>query len=209
MRTGDSVPRQLAPSGPEGKSARVMGRRGNAFWTRLNEHAKTAYGWEHIDLSHEYYATFVDHPWGAFDVHYTLDYYRRFQAELHRLALHDELPPELSARVDAVADAAAQRIHDELAWWRAADRAEARAAEEAQRPRWRRILKPGLAVSAPPRPSGPGADRVLLDGLRGDLDDETWARVAELSQSADDHVAWIREVREARAARRRSKAATG
>ncbi len=209
LRAGDSLPRQLAPAGPEGRAARAMGRRGNAFWTRLNEHAKTAYGWEHIDLSHEYYATFVDHPWGAFDVHYTLDYYRRFQAELHRLALHDELPAELSAQVDAVADAAAQRIHDELAWWRAADRAEARAAEEAQRPRWRRILKPGPGVSVPPRPSEPGADRVLLDGLRGALDEETWGRVAELSESADDHVAWIREVREARAAGRRAKAAKG
>ncbi len=201
LRSGKSVPSPLGPGGREGKAARVEARQGNAFWKRLNEHARTSYGWEHIDLSDEYYVTFPEHPWGAFDVHYTMDYYRRFQAEMHHLALREELPADLAARVDAVSEAAAHRVRDELAWWRAADRQRARAAKEAARPRWRRMLRPGPREALPARPRVPGDDHVQLAGLRHALDDETWERVAELPRSADEHVAWIREVEEARAAR--------
>ncbi len=210
LESGESVPRPFGPTGAAGKAARAEARRANAFWRRLNDHAKTAYGWEHIDLSGEYYVTFPEHPWGPFDVHYTMDYYRRFQAELHRLALREELPAELAARVDSVAEAAARRIQDELAWWRAAKRQRARAAAEAARPRWRRMLRPGPRASLPARPTAPGDDHVLLEGLRDALDEATWERVAELSRSADEHVAWIRGVGEARAARaalRRSESA--
>jgi hypothetical protein len=201
LRSGKRVPSPLGPAGRQGKAARAEARQGNAFWKRLNEHARTSYGWEHIDLSGEYYATFPEHPWGAFEVHYTMDYYRRFQAEMHHLALREELPADLSARVDAVSDAAAHRIQDELAWWRAAERQRARAAKEAARPRWRRMLRPGPRETLPARPGVPGDDHVQLAGLRDALDEETWERVAELPRSADDHVAWIREVEEARAAR--------
>lgn len=207
LRPGKGVPGPLGPAGVDAKTARVEAKKANAFWTRLNDHARSAYGWEHIDLSGEYYVTFPEHPWGSFEVHYTLDYYRRFQAELHRLALREELPAELAAQVDEVADAAHRRIQDELAWWRAAHRQRARAAKEAARPRLRRMLRPGPRAALPARPPEPGEDHVRLEGLRDALDDATWERVAELPRSADEHVAWIREIGEARAALKRSASA--
>jgi hypothetical protein len=207
LRSDEGAPGPLGPAGRPGKAARIEARKGNAFWRRLNEHARSAYGWEHINLSDEYYVTFAEHPWGSFDVHYTMDYYRRFQAELHRLALREELPAELATRVDAVAEAAAQRIQDELAWWRAADRQEPRPVEEAARPRWRRILRPAPAETVPAGPSDAGEDRARLAELREVLDEETWERVAELPRSADEHLALIRQIGEARAALRRSASA--
>jgi hypothetical protein len=63
------------------------------------------------------------------------------------------------------------------------------------------MLRPGPRETLPARPGVPGDDHVQLAGLRDALDEETWERVAELPRSADDHVAWIREVEEARAAR--------
>ena len=207
LRPGKRVPGRLGGTSDKGKAARREAKQGSAFWARLNQHARTAYGWEHIDLSREYYATFTEHPWGAFDVHYTMDYYRRFQAELHRLALRAELPGDLADRVDAVANAAAKRIRRELAWCRAMERHEAEVAESAARPLWRRVLQRAPQGEPPARPSGPGRDHVLLARLRDDLDADTWARVAELTSSADEHVAWIREIYEARAELRRAKAA--
>ena len=201
LRSGKSVPSPLGPGGREGKAARVEARQGNAFWKRLNEHARTSYGWEHIDLSDEYYVTFPEHPWGAFDVHYTMDYYRRFQAEMHHLALREELPADLAARVDAVSEAAAHRVRDELAWWRAADRQRARAP---RRPRVRagagccgpdlaRLSRRGRACPATTTCSsrGCGTPSTMRPG-------SGWL---QLPRSADEHVAWIREVEEARAAR--------
>ncbi len=91
-----------------------------------------------------------------------MDYYRRFQAEMHHLALREELPADLAARVDAVSDAATHRIQDELAWWRASERERARAAKEAARPRWRRMLRPGPRDTLPVRPGEPGDDHVQL-----------------------------------------------
>lgn len=201
LRPGRSIPGPLGPAGAEGRPLRVEARRGSAFWARLNAHARTAYGWEGIDLSDEWYVTFAEHPWGAFEVHYTLDYYHRFQAELHRLALHDELSPGLAARVDAVADAASGRVRGELAWWRARDAQRARDRAEAKRPRWKRTLKPAPQVTLPPRPADPGEDHALLAALKGELDDSAWQRVAELTRSADEHVAWLRSVGEAKDAK--------
>jgi hypothetical protein len=181
LRSDEGAPGLLGPAGRPGKAARIEARKGNAFWRRLNEHARSAYGWEHINLSDEYYVTFAEHPWGSFDVHYTMDYYRRFQAELHRLALREELPAELATRVDAVAEAAAQRIQDEL--------------------------RPAPAETVPAGPSDAGEDRARLAELREVLDEETWERVAELPRSADEHLALIRQIGEARAALRRSASA--
>lgn len=186
LRAGQDVPTPLGPPGRKGKPARVGIRRGNRFWARLNEHARTAYGWDHVDLSRERFATFADHPWGPFEVHYTMDYYRRFQAELHRVVLREQLPAELAARVDAVAEASARRIQVELG--------AAPPEEEAAAPRWRRLL------GRSPRDAGLTADRRLLESLRGDLDEDAWTRVAQLPESADERIAWLRAVREAQEA---------
>jgi hypothetical protein len=50
---------------------------------------------------------------------------------------------------------------------------------------------------------------VLLADLRGTLDEETWQRVAQLVESADERIAWIRGVREAKQARKADPATSG
>lgn len=196
VRAGVQVPEPLAPKGK-------AGRRANAFWSRLNAHARSAYGWDHIDLGGESYASFTEHPWGAFAVHYTMDYYHRFLSELNRLSLHDELPVELAERVDAVGEAASRRVREELAHWR---RLNKRLAESEQRPPrgLRRLRGSSSDVGGKRPPPASGEDHRLLAGLRDELDEATFERVEQLPRSADEHVAWIRSVWEPRIALRRS-----
>lgn len=195
MEPGRDVPARMQL---KGKPPRAEGVAGSRFWARLNDHATSAYGWETIDLRDEWYVSFTDHPWGAFAVHYTLDYYHRFQAELHRLALRSELPDDLAARVDGVAEAAARRVREELAFWRDAERRVAEPATGGRLGRLGRLVRrePRLDLSRPPL--GEGEDHRLMTELRGKLDDEAWERVAQLPRSADEHVAWLREVWEPR-----------
>jgi hypothetical protein len=75
----------------------------NELWSRLDEHAVTTYGWDSIDLRDEGYVTHAEHPWGPFYVHYTMDYYPRFLAELDLIDLRDSLDPDTRARVEAIA----------------------------------------------------------------------------------------------------------
>jgi hypothetical protein len=199
MKPDEPLP---APLGPQGKAA----RRANVFWSRLNAHARDAYGWEHIDLGGEWYTSFTEHPWGPFAVHYTMDYYHRFLAELNRLSLHIDLPDELAERVDAVGQAASRRVREELDHWRSLDK---RLSEGDQSPRrgLRRLLgrSSGTVPERPPLASG--EDHRLLAALRDELDEATFERVEQLPLSADEHVAWIRSVWEPKIALRRSGAA--
>lgn len=193
--------------GPDGPKARTQARRANAYWARLNQHAVTAYGWEGIDLGDEWYVSFSDHPWGPFAVHYTMDYYHRFLAELQRLVLRAE-QPALAARVDELAEAAADRVRAELEHWQAVARAE----ETDGRPRtgWRRLVRRTPAPADLTRPDpATGADHELLARLRADVDDATYERLAQLPRSADEHVAFLREVWTARVELRRAEAARG
>jgi len=77
----------------------------NALWRRLDDHARSTYGWDAIDLRDEGYLTCADHPWGPFYVHYTLDYYHRFLAELDLIDLRGRLDPEDLALVEGIAAA--------------------------------------------------------------------------------------------------------
>lgn len=61
--------------------------RANQWWARLDDYAIESTGFSAIDLTDREYATFDAHPWGAFYVHYTLDYYADFLAALHRIHL--------------------------------------------------------------------------------------------------------------------------
>lgn len=189
MEQGQREPSRMRP---KGKPPRAEGRAGNRFWARLNEHARSAYGWESIDLRDEWYVTFTEHPWGPFPVHYTMDYYHRFQAELHRLVLQRELTADLAARIDAVAEAASARVRTELACLRSAEQ-RGRAKSGPMRRlghRTRRSPRTDLA-----RPALGGAeDHRLLDELALDLHQDDWDRVAELPRSADEHVTWLRRV---------------
>lgn len=160
-----------------------LATRGNGVWERLQTHACEAYSWESIDLHDEWYPTFPDHPWGAFDVHYSLDYYPRFLAELHRLVLRRELPPATAERVDAVGDAAHTRILEELAHWRSV-----REAPPAPTSWWRRRRE-----SSPPA-WGVGPHHELLRDLLPELDGDAGERVSQLVTTADEHISTIRRI---------------
>lgn len=206
MEEGRQLPSVL---GPRGKPARARARRANQFWKRINDHAATAYGWRHIDLREEWYVSFAEHPWGPFEVHYTMDYYHRFQAEMHRLTLRDELAGDLAARVDEVADASAARVREELAHWRRLGQQLDAQDDRPPAAPWRRLLgRPRRRVGSRP-PLGTGEDHDLLATLGGELDTDAHERVAQLPSSADEHVAWIREVWERRLAVRGSAAQSG
>ncbi|GAA4814490.1 DUF6270 domain-containing protein [Nocardioides caeni] len=194
----------VAPTGFGPPKRQRAARAGSRFWRRLNEHARTAYGWESIDLGAERYVTFADHPWGAMEVHYTMDYYPRFLAELHRIALRTDPEvagdPAIAATIDEIATAAAARVRAEVDWWRGEDEVRAHAAAEAARPRWKRLLRPAPKVARPPEPTGDRPDDTLLAGLRDRVSPATYERVEALSTSADGHIAWLRETGTARLA---------
>jgi hypothetical protein len=82
---------------------RVDEARANERWARLDDHAISTYGWDAIDLRGEGYTSYAEHPWKAFYVHYTPDYYHRFLSELHVLDLTDRVDPETLERVRSVA----------------------------------------------------------------------------------------------------------
>lgn len=177
------------PFGKRGR--RAAARRRTRFWRRLHHHAREAYGWDQIDLGPEHYATFDEHPWGAMEVHYTLDYYPRFLAELHHVVLRHELPADLAAEVDAISAAAGERVRREVAWWRDRARAAHEAEEAAARPRWKRVLRPHRPQPLQQPPST-GTDHELLAALRPRVDEDTFVRVESLVTTADRHVAWLR-----------------
>jgi hypothetical protein len=74
----------------------------NAYWTRLDDYAITTYEWDSIDLRDLEAPTYAEHPWGAFYVHYTPDYYHRFLAELHKISLRHRLDPATWAEVELI-----------------------------------------------------------------------------------------------------------
>lgn len=167
-------------------------RAGSRFWRRLNEHARTAYGWDHIDLGDEHWVTFADHPWGAMAVHYTYDYYPRFLAELDRVTLRRDVDEATAAAIDAVAEAAAEHVASSLRWRRQSVKRRAALAADQERPRWKRLLRPADVPALPPVDDGATAER-LLAAVRPLVDDATYPRVEALVTSARAHADWLRE----------------
>ncbi len=74
----------------------------NAFWGRLDDYAIDAHKWDSIDLRELEAPSYAEHPWGAFYVHYTPDYYHRFLAELHKISLRHRLDPATWAEVELI-----------------------------------------------------------------------------------------------------------
>jgi hypothetical protein len=89
--------------------ARIDEARANELWARLDDHAISTYGWDAIDLRDEGYTSYAEHPWKAFYVHYTPDYYHRFLSELHVLDLADRVDPDTLDRVRSVAMATCEQ----------------------------------------------------------------------------------------------------
>ncbi|KQZ75831.1 DUF6270 domain-containing protein [Nocardioides sp. Root151] len=202
MRPNLPIPGRLHPVN---KEVRLTHVRGNDFWARLNKYASTSYGWDSIDLGGESYTSFKEHPWGPFEVHYTMDYYHRFLGELHRLALRDDLAPDVMTKVDEIADASAERVRTELDRLSKAFDAVANPPARPSPTGWRKLLPRKTGEGTDPGPPAEVAcrDHDLLDALRGYVDDETFERVAQLPASADEHVAVLRGIWLARIERRR------
>ena len=74
----------------------------NAYWDRLDDHAISTYVWDSIDLRDLEAPSYAEHPWGAFYVHYTPDYYHRFLAEMHKFSLQNRLDPATWAEVELI-----------------------------------------------------------------------------------------------------------
>jgi len=106
------------------KGVRIDVPLANALWRRLDDHATSTYGWDAIDLRDEGYLTCADHPWGPFYVHYTMDYYHRFLAELDLIDLRDRLSPEDLALVRGIADAGHEHSVRYARQWTQTTRAE-------------------------------------------------------------------------------------
>ncbi len=85
----------------------------NRLWSMLDEYAVEATGAEVIDLTERGHTSFAEHPWGPFYVHYTMDYYHQFLAELHKIHLRRTADPELVAMVDDIEAAALERLEIE------------------------------------------------------------------------------------------------
>lgn len=118
-------------------------RRINEFRARLDDHAVTAYGWDSIDLRAERYSAYAEHPWGAFWVHYTFDYHRRFLAELHQRDLLARVDARTAEAIRTISEAGSERLLTQARLVRRADRAQLRGIRELER---RGVLASGRAV---------------------------------------------------------------
>ena len=67
--------------------ARIDLPRSNELWRQLDDYASGSTGFPSIDLTARDYPTFEAHPWGAYYVHYSMDYYADFLTALNRLHL--------------------------------------------------------------------------------------------------------------------------
>jgi hypothetical protein len=85
-----------------GEVARIDVRPLNAFWDRLDDYAIATHGWDSIDLRDLEAPSYAEHPWGAFYVHYTPDYYHRFMAELHKISLRHRVDAATWARLELI-----------------------------------------------------------------------------------------------------------
>jgi hypothetical protein len=118
----------------------------NAFWARLDDHAVSTYGWDEIDLRDLEAPSYAGHPWGAFYVHYTPDYYHRFLAELVKLSLRDQLDEDTRRKLALVEAAAAEPAQRHLEIERAANEVQATRLER-NRDRVQELESLGLARS--------------------------------------------------------------
>jgi hypothetical protein len=78
----------------------------NAFWARLDDYAIQTHGWDAIDLRDLGAPSYLEHPWGAFYVHYTPDYYHRFMAEMHKISLRPRVDDATWRRLELIEAAA-------------------------------------------------------------------------------------------------------
>ncbi len=81
----------------------------NRLWATLDDYAAERTGCDVIDLTDRGFASFPEHPWGPFYVHYTMDYYHQFLAELHKIHLRHTADPDVWGMVADIDGAGTER----------------------------------------------------------------------------------------------------
>ena len=104
---------------------RLRVKQSNQLWKGFDDYAVEVGGAHEIDLTQGGYTSFDEHPWGPFYVHYTMDYYRDFLAELNLLHLRrtmassgrtvelrmlDQVQEAAAARAELLVERRARRI---------------------------------------------------------------------------------------------------
>ncbi|WP_053597742.1 DUF6270 domain-containing protein [Bacillus sp. FJAT-18017] len=79
------------PLSTSGKVMNMDVKRMNELWDELDDYIVEKYGVHTIDLRHRDLASFTEHPWGPFYVHYTMDYYPEFLDRLNKIVLFDRV----------------------------------------------------------------------------------------------------------------------
>ncbi len=121
--------------------------RANELWSMLDDYAAERTGCAVIDLTDRGFTSFADHPWGPFYVHYTMDYYHQFLAELHKIHLRRTADPDVWAMVEDIDRAGAER-HDVATQAAGAKIRAQRARLEAQAAEVERLRGSGAAATA-------------------------------------------------------------
>lgn len=119
----------------------------NRLWAALDDYAQERSGCEVIDLTHRGFTSFPEHPWGPFYVHYTMDYYHQFLAELHKIHLRRTADPDVWGMVEDIDNAGVERFEVAVAADRKKIRAQ-RARIEAQGAELQRLSNAGVASIA-------------------------------------------------------------
>lgn len=109
----DSSIRKLSTSGKmKAENVELL----NNLWDHLNNFVIDTYKTESIDMTTKYYLSHENHPWGAFYVHFTKDYYEDFFLKLNNIVLKDypNLYHTLLVEMSRDHDILAQRSLNEL-----------------------------------------------------------------------------------------------
>ncbi|MET0694506.1 MAG: DUF6270 domain-containing protein [Propionibacteriaceae bacterium] len=99
LRAGERTPVSLQQNS---KLVKIDVPRYNQLWRELDDYAVASTGSASIDLTGREYPTMSDHPWGAYYVHYSMDYYEDFLTALNRIHLDRALPPAEAAMLRQV-----------------------------------------------------------------------------------------------------------
>lgn len=97
------------------KLSKLNVARSNLLWAALDDYAAERSGCDVIDLTDRGFTSFPEHPWGAFYVHYTMDYYHQFLAELHKIHLRRTADPDVWGMVEDIDNAGTERFQRAVA----------------------------------------------------------------------------------------------
>ncbi|MGN6128896.1 MAG: DUF6270 domain-containing protein [Nocardioidaceae bacterium] len=125
------------------KISRLNVPKSNRLWAALDDYVAERSDCEVIDLTARGFTSFAEHPWGPFYVHYTMDYYHQFLAELHKIHLRRAADLDVWGMVEDIDDAGVERYQVAVAASRRKIRAQ-RARIQAQAAEVHRLSNAGV-----------------------------------------------------------------